>query len=64
MSRPNPLTDELTDEAKAALAIVFAGLKERLKDMWWLTDVVPQAAPANPWWERQRRRRAFRNSWE
>jgi galactose-1-phosphate uridylyltransferase len=27
MKRPNPLTDELTDEAKAALAKIFANLK-------------------------------------
>jgi len=27
MTRPNPLTDELTDEAKAELAAVFAEMR-------------------------------------
>jgi hypothetical protein len=31
MSRPNPLTDELSDQAKAELAAVFADLALRIR---------------------------------
>lgn len=36
MSRPNPLTDELSDDAKQELAAVFAEMKRRYQPriMW------------------------------
>lgn len=43
----DPLTDELSDEAKAELAAVFADLRRRLEP--------PPRAPRRgmrPWWER------------
>lgn len=59
MTRPNPLTDELTDEAKAILVIKFAYLKERLST-WspeWQTRLngdlnrLSRRTTTN-WWER------------
>jgi hypothetical protein len=34
---PNPLTDELSNEAKAELAAVFAGLKRHYARPAWLS---------------------------
>jgi hypothetical protein len=36
MSRPNPLTDELSDDAKQELAAIFAEMKRRYQPriMW------------------------------
>ncbi|WP_161951617.1 hypothetical protein [Mycobacterium ostraviense] len=31
MTRPNPLTDELSDDAKAELAAIFAEMKARYR---------------------------------
>lgn len=45
---PNPLTDELTPEAKAELAAMFADMKQRCEEIWG------QPAPAVKPWRRQR----------
>ena len=48
---PNPLTDELTPEAKAELAAIFADMKRRFDAIWGLP-----AQRAKPWrrqvWQR------------
>lgn len=38
MSRPNPLTDELTPEAKEYLAEVFERLRMRMEGSWRRKD--------------------------
>jgi hypothetical protein len=43
---PNPLTDELSDEAKAALALVFAEMKRRYQPrIMWETRLDAQGLP-------------------
>lgn len=48
---PNPLTDELSDDAKAELAAVFADLKRHYDELWGRP-----ARAVKPWrnrpWER------------
>lgn len=44
MTRPNPLTDELSDEAKAELAAVFADM--RVQDR---RPLVVRRGPRSPW---------------
>lgn len=48
---PNPLTDELTDEAKAELAATFADLKRQLGkfDPRMQVYVNRIASPRRPW---------------
>lgn len=45
MTRPNPLTDELSDEAKAELAALFADMRAQDR----LSATVVRRGPRSPW---------------
>lgn len=49
MTRPNPLVDELTDEAKAELAALFADMKKRCDAIWGRPARVVKPWRRNPW---------------
>jgi hypothetical protein len=46
---PNPLVDELSPDAKAELAAIFADMRKRCDAMW-----TPPAAQVKPWWQNRR----------
>jgi hypothetical protein len=54
--RPNPLTDELTDEAKAVLAAQFARLKKVLAVCSPSSESRQRARAHREWWERGQNR--------
>lgn len=58
MLRPNPLVDELSDDAKAELAAVFAEMKRR-----FLPPAQPRMAALPAWMRQQAYARATRGGW-